>query len=315
MECCSRVSKSEQEATLGAPHQFGTELWTLPAECPELLRVTLPISSVRAFYDRYISNESDWTMLNAVIPRCNDDMECSDGELDLWDGEQSRKMRFTAHPTVIPKWVPAIGERYIRLEQAHHYQFLNMQDKGEEWLQYRSRIGTTDTNMPYADIIVTTQVWTIRPTRDLQGEPACEVRVQAECAFIGKTPILAPLIRPRSYDEHRAGLQVWLKGARASLEKITSPAKCTGAKVAAKKDSWELLKKTYGYFMFVLTVVLVYIAWHLQMVHLQLIQMAFIPAGPVGIILFIVCWLSSHWASPSLEVRHKSVGSAFSPQR
>jgi hypothetical protein len=315
MDCCYRSSRPDQEGTQAAPAQFGSELWTLPAESPELLHVTLPIASVRAFYDRYISNEADWTALNAVIPRCNDDMECDSGELDLWNEECCRKMRFTAYPTIVPKWMPGIGERYIRLEQTHHYQFLDMQSLGEEWLQYRSRIGILEANMPYADLIIMTQVWTIKPVRDAQGEPACEIRVSAICQFVGKPPIIASIIRPRSYAEHRAGLQVWLKGAQASLEKNSTLRKTEGKKEDTKKTSWQRMQRTYGCLVLAFSMVLAIIAWHLQIVHVQLIQMAIIPAGPLGIILFLVCWLSSHAATPSLEVRPKAVSSPFSPTR
>jgi len=203
--------------------QHGSVLWGAGSNKAEMLHVVFPeLPTARAFFDRFIADTADFSILEGDLAPWNDHMVTSDGEMEPWTTEQTRKMSFLSYP-IPPGFVPF--KKYIlKVEHSHRYQFV-IDESGAEVLQFEAQIQVNQDaengtgKIPYADCFTMRQLWTVRPIPNGQGKPmACELDVIAEINFIGRPPLLAPVIQNRALSEHRGGTQGWLRGARACLD-------------------------------------------------------------------------------------------------
>jgi len=205
--------------------EHGSALWGPGPDHEEMLQVVIPeLPTARAFFERFIADAADYSILDGDLPPWNEHMFTDSGEMDHWTEERTRKMSFLAYP-VPPGWMPQ--KKYIlRIEHYHSYQFAIDRSDGAEVLQFEAQIEVNlqGAIIPYADCFTMRQLWTVRPVPGPQpGCPTvCQLHVTAEINFKGRAPLLAPVIRSKAYSEHRAGTQGWLKGARASIERLNS---------------------------------------------------------------------------------------------
>lgn len=222
----SELSRTETKPSSGC-HERGSELWGITTGKTELLHVVLEeLLSPRVFYDRFLSDAADFSILDMDSKPWNTHCDTSDFELDGWSEDGNRKMRFLAYPAI-----PGFPLKYvIRIVQCHKYQFV--MDKEEEVLQFESIIRVYQTEnsptLPYADSFTMRQLWTVRSAfANNEGRVVgCDLTIDGELNFIGRAPLAAPFVRRQAFGEHREGTQGWLNGARASLRRL--PAKHRG---------------------------------------------------------------------------------------
>lgn len=159
-------------------------------------------------------------MLDSEFAPWNTHTLTSDGELERWNAENSRHMRFLAYP-VPPGWIP-FKKYIVTVEAAHRFQFITDMN-GVELLQFEAVTNVEQGgsgHVPYADAFTMRQIWTVRPVPD-DGHSrgtVCELHVTAECNFIGRAPLVAPLISMKALAGHSEGTAGWLNGARACLD-------------------------------------------------------------------------------------------------
>jgi len=217
----SDLQRARTEAKpISVRHESGSELWRITTGKTELLHVALDeLLSPRAFYERFLSDAADFSILDMDSKPWNTHCDTSDLELDSWSEDGNRKMRFLAYPVI-----PGFPLKYvIRIEQCHKYQFV--MDKKEEVLQFESIIRVYQTEnaptLPYADCFTMRQLWTVRQSANNGGQAVgCDLTVDGELNFIGRKPLAAPFVRRQAFAEHREGTQGWLAGARASLKRL-----------------------------------------------------------------------------------------------
>jgi hypothetical protein len=228
LPCFSRRTSLENQEikevrTSSVQREHGSVLWGAGPNAAEMLHVVFPeLPTARDFFRRFLADNADYTILDGDSAPWNEHMVTSDGELELWTKDRTRKMRFLAYP-VPPGWVPF--KKYILgIEHHHTYQFVIDRKTGAEVLQLEAQIHVEQTHgsIPYADCFTTRQLWTVRsiPSPDNCNSTVCELHVTAECNFIGRPPLMAAVVRNRCHAEHRAGTQGWLNGARACLERL-----------------------------------------------------------------------------------------------
>lgn len=217
----SELQLTRAEAKPSSRHESGSELWGITTGKTALLHVALDeLLSPRAFYERFLSDAADFSILDMDSKPWNTHCDTSDFELDSWSEDGNRKMRFLAYPVI-----PGFPLKYvIRIEQCHKYQFV--MDKEEEVLQFESNIRVYQTEnaptLPYADCFTMRQLWTVRSIFANNGGQAvgCDLTIDGELNFIGRAPLAAPFVRRQAFGEHREGAQGWLNGARASLKRL-----------------------------------------------------------------------------------------------
>lgn len=207
--------------TSSVQREHGLEQWSLPGpNTAELLHVVFPeLPTARHFFKRFVADNSNFTLLEGDLAPWNSYMHTSDGELTNWTEDKTRRMTFLAYP-VPPGWVPF--QKYIlAIEQRHRYQFVIDKTTGAEVLQIEKHIEVHQKHghVPYADSFTMRQLWTVCP---LGSGTGCDLHIVAEHTFIGRTPLLAHVIRTRAFSDHRNGTQDWLRGARACLERLAS---------------------------------------------------------------------------------------------
>lgn len=221
--CVQKEMKEVRPSSVRREH--GSAVWGAGPDHAEMLHVAFPeLPTARAFFDRFIADTADYTILEGDLPPWNEHMFTDNGELSRWSEEKTRKMSFLAYP-VPPGWVPF--KKYIlRIEHFHSYQFVIDKSDGVELLQFEAQIHVNQeySHVPFADCFTMRQLWTVRPVPAIEpGYPTvCQLNVTAELNFIGRPPLIAPVIRNRAYAEHRGGTQGWLSGARASIERLTN---------------------------------------------------------------------------------------------
>jgi len=177
------------------------------------------VSSPQEFFDRFIGDTADFTILDMDSKPWNTHVDTSDGVLGKWREDCTREMEFLAYPVPVA-FAPM--NYVIRIEQSHRYQFVI--EQGVEVLQFVSFILVKQSDKspsgacPYADSFSMTQLWTIRPVANSQKSgTACEVHIIGEMNFVGRAPFVAPFIRRQAFQDHQEAIQGWLNGAYATL--------------------------------------------------------------------------------------------------
>lgn len=219
LACISRPRAQVDALPDAGQEVHGSRMWSAGPNTAEMLHEVLyEIPSARDFFRCFLADEAAFTFLEGNFPPWNEHIVTADGELEPWSKENTstRKMRFLAYP-VPPGWVP-FTKYVLNVQHTHRYQFVIDRD-GSEVLQLDSQIHVQQTGgVPYVDSFTMRQLWTVR-TIQANSRTACELHVIAECNFVGKPPLLAPVIRNRAFAEHRGGTQGWLRGARACIER------------------------------------------------------------------------------------------------
>lgn len=198
-------------------------MWLSPSgiDTVELMREYLPVSSARAFFDLFLADKAAFSILDGDLPPWNDHTNTSNGVLEPWSGA-FRRMRFLAYLSF-----PIVGKRWIQVEQEHRYQFVTDPNDGIERLQITNHSDVRQTGgLPYADCFAMRQLWTVSPVPAKgPGLPTmCSLHIDGEIHWIGRPPFFAAVLRSRSFADHRAGTQGWLRGARACLALLAGSA-------------------------------------------------------------------------------------------
>lgn len=204
------------------PNKHGSELWSQGPGSAEMLHVRFPqLSSAGIFFQRFLADSADFTFLDGKLPPWYTAMPTSEGELDQWNEDKTRKLRLRAHPVEYLGMFPFLKNPSLKVEEIHQYQFLTDSSTGAEMLQFQCEIRTRDSGgLPYVGAVIIRQLWTVRPVSDSAGSGVCELHVTAEVGFVGRPPMIASFLQQKYLAENRAGASTWLRGAHASLERL-----------------------------------------------------------------------------------------------
>jgi len=194
--------------------------WGPRPDTTEILHVTLPLPSARAFFEHFIADTAKMSMLDAVLPPIDDRIPPNTaGLLEAWNAQHRREMYFK---TWTPNPVFPLSRVTCAIKQVQDFRW------HEGCLQYQSRGRTVECNYPYAGCFYIRVIWTVRPvpapaaTVDAGGSEACELSVTCDVNFFGAEPVIAAVIRPRSIAKTQESIQAWIGGARSFLASSSS---------------------------------------------------------------------------------------------
>jgi len=179
----------------------------------EILRATLPLPSVRTFFELFFSDDAVYSVLDPEAWQIN-------GFIGKWTPGRRREMKFDV-PTNAPSWA-TFAPSHAHIAQVHGYRFVSIDcnSRGEavppgkgERFEFTREIFSR--NVPFQDEWYGQQLWTVEPVCE-SGEWCCMITITADVFYTGRPRLLVATIVTRKFlSDSKNIVEHWHEKARA----------------------------------------------------------------------------------------------------